>query len=62
MGAVCTAALRKEEVRDLIWDVAGKEDVQLADSDTRWRLGRRDSSLNLDLKGPDPPMCAGVRT
>ena len=48
MGAVFTAALRKEEVGgDAIWSVAGREAVQHADSDAGWRLERRDSGLKL---------------
>ena len=36
--------------RTCIWAVAGREAVQHADSDAAWRLGRRDSGLNLDPK------------
>ena len=34
--------------------MAGREGVQHAGSDAGWRLGRRDSGLNLDPKRPRP--------
>ena len=34
-----------------IWAVAGREAVQHAVSDVGWRLGRRDSGLDLDEGG-----------
>ena len=36
--------------RCCIWAATRREGVQHADSDAGWRLGRRDSSLNLDSK------------
>ena len=50
---MCTAALQ----RSSIWAAAGREGVQHADSDVKWRGGRRDLGLNLDPKTQDP-LCA----
>ena len=47
---------RRRRWRSCIPAVAGTEAVQHADSDAGWRLGRRDSGLNLEPETPDPPM------
>ena len=41
--------------------VAGREAVQHADSDAGWRLGGRDSGLDLDLKTIRVRLRVGVR-
>ena len=40
--------------RSGVWAVAGREAVEHADGDAGWKLGRRDSSLDLD------PMHSGL--
>ena len=47
---MCTAPLRKEEVEEWHLGCSWKEVMQHANGDAGWRLGRRNSGLNLDPK------------